>query len=103
TAAPTPAGTIRRRDDSRSMARDPEHRRRFENLLYRAARRGDADRVAERLSWGIDPNCACAWGRTPLLANVRGSCPSAATARALLAHGADPGVTGEAGLTPLDY
>ena len=42
-------------DDFRSMARDPKHRRRFEKLLHRAAQRGDADLVEERLSWGIDP------------------------------------------------
>ena len=59
--------------------------------------------MAERLSWGIDPNCVFARGRTPLIANVRGSCPSAATVRALLKHGADPGRTDEAGLTALDY
>ena len=90
-------------DDFRSMARDPEHRRSFEKLLYLAAQRGDADLVAERLSWGIDPNCASSRGRTPLIANVRGSCPSAATVRALLEAGADPTLTDESGLTALDY
>jgi hypothetical protein len=89
--------------DFRSMAGDPAHRRNFEKLLYLAARRGDADLVAERLSWGIDPNCTFARGRTPLIANVRGSCPSAATVRALLDHGADPGLTDESGLTALDH
>jgi hypothetical protein len=90
-------------DDFRSMARDPEHRRRFENLLYLAAQRGDADLVAERLSWGIDPNCGFSQGRTPLIANVRGSCPSAATVRALLERGADPSLADKSGLTALDY
>jgi hypothetical protein len=90
-------------DDFRSLARDPEHRRRFEKLLYLAAQRGDADLVAERLSWGIDPNCGFARGCTPLIANVRGSCPSAATVRALLERGADPSLTVDSGLTALDY
>src|SRR5438105_12046831 len=90
-------------DDFRSMARDPKHRRRFEKLLYLAAQRGDADLVAERLSWGIDPNCTFAKGRTPLIANVGGSSPSAATVRALLDRGAYPGVMDESGLTALDY
>jgi hypothetical protein len=90
-------------DHFRNMARDPEHRRRFEKLLYLAAQRGDADLVAERLSWGIDPNCTFSRGRTPLIANVGGSCPSAATVRALLERGADPSLTDEAGLTALDY
>lgn len=58
-------------DDFRDLARDPAHRRRFEKLLYLAAQRGDADLVAERLSWGIDPNRAFSRGRTPLIANVR--------------------------------
>src|SRR5436190_6625221 len=89
--------------DFRDLARDPAHRRRFEKLLYLAARRGDADLVAERLSWGIDPNCAFAKGRTPLIANVRSSCPSAATVRGLLESGADPNLTDESGLTALDY
>jgi hypothetical protein len=90
-------------NDFRSMARDPEHRRGFEKLLYLAAQRGDADLVAERLSWGIDPDCVSSKGRTPLIANVRGSCPSAATVRALLEGGADPSLTDESGLTALDY
>jgi hypothetical protein len=90
-------------DDFRSMARDPEHRRRFEKLLYLAAQRGDDDLVAERLSWGIDPNCVFSKGRTPLIASVRGFCPSAATVRALLEGGADPGLTDESGLTALDH
>ncbi len=85
------------------MARDPKHRRSFEKLLYLACQRGDADLVAERLSWGIDPNCASAKGRTCLIANVRGSCPSAATVQALLAAGADPILTDAPGLTALDY
>lgn len=87
------------------MARDPEHRRAFEKLLYLAALRGDADLVAERLSWGVDPNCRSKKGNTPLIANVRGSCPNAATVRALLAAGADPdpGALDLAGLTVLDY
>ena len=90
--------------DFRAMARDPEHRRAFEKLLYLAARRGDADLVAERLSWGVDPDCRSAKrGRTPLMANVCGSSPSAATARALLAAGADPGALDLAGLSALDY
>jgi len=90
--------------DFRDMARDPEHRRNFEKLLYLAAQRGDADLVAERLSWGIDPNCRSAKkGRTPLVANVCGHCPSAATVRALLKAGADPDLTDNAGLTALDY
>jgi hypothetical protein len=90
-------------DDFRNLARDPRHRRRFERLLYRAAQRGDADLVAERLSWGIDPNCTFARGRTPLIANVRGFCPSAATVQALLGAGADPCHLDESGLTALDY
>lgn len=89
--------------DFRDMARDPEHRRAFEKLLFLAALRGDADLVAERLSWGVDPNCRSAKGNTPLVANVRGSCPSADTVRALLAAGADPAITDAAGLTALDY
>jgi len=97
------ADTIGTMNDFRDLARDPEHRRRFEKLLYLAVQRGDADLVAERLSWGIDPNCTFAKGRTPLIANVRGSCPSAATVRALLERGADPSLTDESGLTALDY
>jgi len=85
------------------MARDPKHRRRFEKLLYLAARRGDADLVAERLSWGIDPNCTFGKGITPLIGNIRDSNPNAATVRALLRAGADPHHLDLAGLTALDY
>jgi hypothetical protein len=100
---PALADTINIMSDFRSMARDPEHRRRFEKLLHLAAQRGDADLVAERLSWGIDPNCAFSRGRTPLIANVRGSFPSVATVQALLKCGADPSLMDESGLTALDY
>jgi ankyrin repeat protein len=89
--------------DFRSMARDPERRRVFEKLLYVACRRGDADLVAQRLSWAIDPNCTFAKGRTPLIGNVKSFCPSAATVRALLEPGADPHMSDERGLTALDY
>jgi hypothetical protein len=94
---------IARMADFRDMARDPKHRRKFEKLLYLAAKRGDADLVAERLSWGIDPNCTFAKSRTPLIGNVRGFCPSAATVRALLKSGADASSMDESGLTALDY
>jgi hypothetical protein len=90
-------------DDCRELAKSPEHRRRFERLLWLAAERGDADLVAERLGWGVDPNCTFGRGRTPLMANVRGACPQAATVRALLQYGADAELTDEAGLTALDY
>jgi hypothetical protein len=89
--------------DFRSMARDPEHRRSFEKLLLLAAQRGDADLVAERLTWGIDPNCTSRRGRTPMIVNIRGSSPNVATIRALLAAGADATLMDEAGLTALDY
>jgi hypothetical protein len=89
--------------DFRDMARDPRHRRSFEKLLFLAAQRGDADLVAERLSWGVDPNCTSGKGRTPLIANVRGSSPSAATVTALLNSGPDPNRLDESGLTALDY
>jgi hypothetical protein len=89
--------------DFRELARDPKHRRRFEKLLRLAVQRGDADQVAERLSWGIDPNCTFAKGRNLLMANVRSSCPSAATVEILLKHGTDANVMDETGLTALDY
>src|SRR5262249_54296256 len=78
-------------------------RRRFEKLLYLAAQRGDTDLVTERLSWGIDPNCRSATGRTPLIANVRGTCPSARVVRVLLQSGADASLTDNSGLSALDY
>jgi hypothetical protein len=90
-------------DDMSNLARDPRHRREFEKLLRLAARRGDADLVAERLGWGIDPDCRSAGGGTPLIANIRGYCPSAATVRALLKAGADPSLTDRHGLSALDY
>jgi len=90
-------------DEMRNLAQSPEHRRRFEKMLYLAAQRGDADLVTERLSWGIDPNCSSAKGRTPLIANVRGSCASAATVSALLNGGANSDAMDKTGLTALDY
>jgi hypothetical protein len=89
--------------DFTDMARDPKHRRGFEKLLFLAAKRGDGDLVAERLGWGVDPNCVSAKGNTPLLANVRCSCPNAATVRALLKAGADPTHLDLTGLTALDH
>src|SRR5436305_1103246 len=97
------SGTIAPMTDFRTPAQDPRHRRGFEKLLYLAAQRGDADLVAERLSWGIDPNCTFAKRRTPLIANVRGYCPSAATVAALLKAGSDAALADESGLTALDY
>ena len=90
--------------DFRDMAGDPKHRRKFEKLLFLACQRGDDDLVAERLSWGIDPNCVFGKkARTPLIANVKGYSPNAATVKALLAAGADPQYTDATGLKALDY
>ncbi len=87
----------------RELARDPKFRRKFEVLLYMAAKRGDTDLVIERLSWGIDPNCRSTAGRTPLIGNACGYCPAAAAVRVLLENGADPSLTDNAGLSALDY
>jgi len=89
--------------DFSDLVQDPRHRRRFEKLLMLAAQRGDADLVKDRLGWGIDPNCRDTKGRTPLTLNVRSSCPSVATVRALLEHGGDPSAVDKTGLTALDY
>jgi hypothetical protein len=91
-------------DSIPDFAKDPRAKRQLEKLLHLAARRGDADLVAERLGWGIDPNCVVGKkGRTPLITNVCRSSPNAATVRALLKFGADPAATDVAGLTALDY
>jgi len=90
--------------DMRELAQDPAHRRILERLLYLAALRGDTDLVAERLGWGVDPNCSVTrQRRTPLIANVRGNCPSLTTVDTLLGRGADPAQMDLAGLTALDY
>jgi hypothetical protein len=52
---------------------------------------------------GNRPELRLFQGPHPLIANVRGSCPSAATIRALLERGADPNLMDESGLTALDY
>lgn len=89
--------------DIRSMVQDPRFRKKFEKLLRLAARKGDAEQVAERLSWGIDPNCANKNARTPLILNVRGHSPNAALVRVLLQSGADASLTDITGLSALDY
>jgi hypothetical protein len=88
--------------DFLDMARDPKFRGHFEKLLRLAAARGDADLVAERLGWGIDPNCRSKRGRTPLIVNVGGISPSVATVQALLKAGADPSLSEDRGYTALD-
>jgi len=75
------------------MARDPKFQKHFEKLLRLAAGKGDAAQVAERLGWGVDPNCRTKNGRTPLMANVGGPVPSVAVVQKLLAAGADPTLT----------
>jgi hypothetical protein len=95
-------------DDIHSKAQNPEDRRGYEWVLYLAAKEGDAKMVAQWLrcqwlGWKIDPNCGFSKGRTPLIANARGTWPNATLVRSLLAHGADPSLTDEFGLTALDY
>ena len=50
-----PCGLVNAMGDLSDLAKSPEHRRGFERLLFLAAKRGDADLVAERLGWGVDP------------------------------------------------
>jgi hypothetical protein len=89
--------------DFRDLVHDPKCKPKFEALLRLAAGRGDAEQVAERLSWGIDPNCTSQTGRTALIANVVSCNPSAGVVQALLKSGADPFHTDGKGLTALDY
>jgi hypothetical protein len=83
------------------MARDPKFQKNFEKLLRLAAGKGDAAQVAERLGWGVDPNCSSKRGRTPLIANVIGPCPSVAVVQTLLKAGADPTLTDDRGRSAL--
>src|SRR5262245_469545 len=89
--------------DFRDLVHNPKHKARFEELLRLAASRGDAEQVAERLSWGIDPNSVSKTGRTPLIVNAAGHSPSSGVVRALLKAGADPTHLDHKGLTALDY
>jgi hypothetical protein len=89
--------------DFTDLVRDPKCKPKFEALLRLAAGRGDAEQVAERLSWGIDPNCQSKAGRTPLHCNVTSSVPSSGVVRALLKAGADPHHIDLKGLTALEY
>ena len=89
--------------DFRDLVHDPKCKPRFEALLRLAAGRGDAEQVAERLSWGIDPNCETKTGRTPLICNVTSSMPSSGVVKALLKAGANPNHIDHKGLTALDY
>lgn len=89
--------------DFRDLVHDPKHKRRFEHLLRLAAERGDREQVAERLSWGIDPNCESKTGRTPLICNIVSSCPSSGVVAWLLKAGADPHHLDGRGLTALEY
>lgn len=90
-------------DDFLKLVHDPKHRAKFEELLRLAASRGDAEQVAERLSWGIDPNCTSKTGRTPLIVNTAGSSPSSGVVQSLLKAGADLTHLDHKGLTALDY
>jgi hypothetical protein len=89
--------------DFTDLVHDPKCKPKFEALLRLAAGRGDAEQVAERLSWGIDPNCQSKTGRTPLICNVTSSVPSSGVVTALLTAGADPHHMDHKGLTALDY
>ncbi|HEX5103917.1 MAG TPA: hypothetical protein VFV87_08915 [Pirellulaceae bacterium] len=89
--------------DFLDIVRDPKNKQTFEKLLRLAASRGDDEQVAERLSWGIDPNCESETGRTPLIVNVTSSSPSSGVVQALLKAGADPTHIDHRGLSALDY
>jgi hypothetical protein len=90
--------------DFRDLVHDPKCKPKFEELLRLAASRGDAEQVTERLSWGIDPNCASKkTRRTPLIVNVATANPNSGVVRALLKAGADPSHLDHRGLTALDY
>ena len=89
--------------DFLDLIHDPKCKPKFEALLRLAAGRGDAERVAERLSWGIDPNCETKGGRTPLIVSAMSFNPSAGVIKALLKSGADPSHMDHKGLTALDY
>jgi len=89
--------------DFRDLVHTAKHRRRFEELLRLAASRGDAEQVAERLSWGIDPNSTSKTGRSALIVNAAGHSPSSGVVKALLRAGADVTQLDHKGLTALDY
>jgi hypothetical protein len=89
--------------DFRDLVHHPKHKRRFERLLRLAAQRGDAEQVAERLSWGINPNATTKRGRTAMMVNIRSASPSAGVVKALLDAKADPTLLDLNGLTALDY
>lgn len=80
--------------------------------IYLAAREGDAERVAELLRLGHDPNVTCnpapdygsfLAGVTPLMAAAASPRSNASTVAALLAGGADPFAISDGKVTALWY
>lgn len=101
---PTPEEREQGRQQMAQHAARPKTRHLFERLLRLAADKGDHEQVAERLSWGIDPNCRSPkLARTPLIRNCTNHAPESRVVKVLLDAGADHTIADARGHTALDY